>query len=76
MATFDPTKLKFSLWVRERSALSEYLELVANNPAFMQYKEIVQHGSKRGESLYMHVVNGVMLLDALRPALSLSGFET
>ncbi|PIE81440.1 MAG: hypothetical protein CSA11_03630 [Chloroflexi bacterium] len=76
MSVFDPNKLKFGPQVPETSVLGEYLEKVANNKAFLTYKHHAQHGGKRGESLYMHVLNGIMVLESLRTLLPLSEWET
>lgn len=76
MSAFDPNKLKYGPRVREKSVFGDYLDMVANSSEFLAYKRIVQHGGKRGESLYMHVLNGIMLLESLRSLLQLSDLET
>jgi CRISPR-associated protein Csc3 len=67
--------IKFGPFKRQPDVFSEYLTGVANQPGLMQYKTVSQHGNKRGESLYTHVINGVMLLEALREPLQLSDLE-
>ena len=75
MSKFDPNKLKFGPQIREASVLGDFLDKVANSKAFLTNKRIVQHGGKRGESLYTHVMNGIMLLESLRSLLRLSDLE-
>ena len=67
---------KFGPRIRETTVFSDYLEKVAASPELLRYKRVAQHGSKRGESLYVHILNGIMLLEALRPLLQLSDEET
>lgn len=76
MTTFDPNKLKFVPERKRPSIFREYLEKVANKPALLAYKEISQYGGKRGESLYTHLLNGIMLLEALKRPLHLTDLET
>lgn len=76
MTTFDPNKLKFALERKQPSVFREYLKQVANEPALLAYKEISQYGGKRGESLYTHLLNGIMLLEALKRPLYLTDLET
>jgi CRISPR-associated protein Csc3 len=73
--TFDPKNLPFGPRRKTPSVLRDYLEQVANRK-LVAYKTIRQHGGKRGESLYTHVLNGILLLEALRPHLGLSDKET
>ncbi|MCA9943412.1 MAG: type I-D CRISPR-associated protein Cas10d/Csc3 [Anaerolineales bacterium] len=76
MSNFDPNKLKFGPQVRDSSILGDYLDKVANNSKFLANKRIAQHGGKRGESLYTHVLNGIMLLESLRSLLNLVDLES
>jgi CRISPR-associated protein Csc3 len=74
MTTFDPKNLKFSPRREAPSVFRDYLEQVANQE-LLAHKSISQHGGKRGESLYTHILNGIMLLEALRQPLALSDLE-
>lgn len=76
MVELNLDNIKFGPFKQEAGVFSDYLAQVANGPGLMQYKTIAQHGGKRGESLYTHVLNGVMLLEALRQPLALSDLET
>ena len=71
---FDPKNLPFGPRRKTPSVLRDYLDQVANQK-LVAYKTIRQHGGKRGESLYTHVLNGILLLEALRPHLGLSDQE-
>ncbi len=75
MIKFDPNKLKFGPRREAPSLLRDYLEQVANEPELLAYKDISQYGGKRGESLYTHLLNGIMLLEALRRPLHLTNLE-
>jgi CRISPR-associated protein Csc3 len=75
MVELNLDNIKFGPFKQKLDVFSEYLEYVANGPGLLQYKTIAQHGGKRGESLYTHVLNGVMLLEALRQPLALSDLE-
>lgn len=46
-----------------------YLEWIDRSQAMRRYKAIFQYGKKAGESLYTHVMNGVFVLETLRPLL-------
>ena len=74
MAAIDLQRIALLIGKEEPSVFKDYLDLVANR-ALLPYKTIFQYGSKRGESLYTHVVNGVFVLETLRPALRLSDEE-
>lgn len=74
MTGFDPKQLKFGVRRAEPSVFRDYLEKVANQ-GLLADKQNLQHGGKRGESVYTHVLNGVMLLEALRHPLGLSDLE-
>jgi CRISPR-associated protein Csc3 len=75
MSGFDPNNVKFGPQRPEPSVFRDYLEQVAQNPNFLAYKRESQHGGKKGESLYTHILNGVMLLESLRRPLGLSDIE-
>lgn len=76
MEGFHPSKLTFGPRVHDDNVFRDYLDKVANNRELLRYKGIAQHGAKRGKSLYVHVLNGVMLLESLRPLLQLTEHET
>ncbi len=76
MVELNLDNIKFGPFKQGAGVFSDYLAQVANGPGLMQYKTIAQHGGKRGESLYTHVLNGVMLLEGLRQPLALSDLET
>lgn len=76
MVELNLDNIKFGPFKQQLSVFSEYLAEVANQAGLLVYKAISQHGGKQGESLYTHVLNGVMLLEALRQVLNLSDLET
>lgn len=76
MVELNLDNIKFGPFKQQPDVFSDYLAQVANGPGLTQYKAISQYGGKRGESLYTHVLNGVMLLEALRQPLTLSDLET
>jgi CRISPR-associated protein Csc3 len=49
----------------------DYLDRVAN-AGLMHYQTVFQHGKKHGESLYMHVLDGIGVLETMMPRLNLS----
>ena len=51
-----------------------YVEEIANK-RLRAYKEIIQYGAKAGESLYLHILNGICVLERLGPILDLSDLE-
>ena len=51
-----------------------YVEEIANK-RLRGYQEIIQYGAKAGESLYLHVINGIFVLERLRPILHLEDIE-
>ena len=51
-----------------------YVEEVANKK-LRSYQEIIQYGAKAGESLYLHITNGIFVLERLRPILDLNDLE-
>ncbi|RKU18303.1 hypothetical protein C6503_09650 [Candidatus Poribacteria bacterium] len=51
-----------------------YMDKIANRK-LRAYQEIIQYGAKAGESLYLHILNGICVLERLRPILDLTDFE-
>ncbi len=51
-----------------------YVEEIANKK-LRGYQEIIQYGAKAGESLYLHITNGIFVLERLRPILDLDDLE-
>jgi CRISPR-associated protein Csc3 len=45
------------------------------NGKLRAYQEIIQTGAKAGESLYLHILNGIFVLERLRPILDLDDVE-
>ncbi len=52
----------------------EYIEEIANGK-LRKYQEIIQYGAKAGQSLYLHIMNGICVLERLRPILNLDNIE-
>ncbi len=74
MTSLDLQRIALVIGKEEPSVFKDYLDQVANR-ALLAYKAIFQYGGKRGESLYTHVVNGIFVLETLRPLLRLSDEE-
>lgn len=70
----DRKHLALLIGKSEPSVFKDYIEQVANN-GLLRYKSIIQYGKKAGESLYTHVLNGIFVLEQLRPALELTDME-
>ncbi len=51
-----------------------YVNEIANRK-LRAYQEIIQYGAKAGESLYLHILNGIFVLERLRPRLELDDVE-
>ncbi|MCE2415945.1 type I-D CRISPR-associated protein Cas10d/Csc3 [Candidatus Poribacteria bacterium] len=51
-----------------------YIEEIANRK-LREYQEIIQWGAKAGQSLYLHILNGICVLERLRPILDLDDLE-
>ena len=51
-----------------------YMDKIANRK-LRAYQEIIQYGAKAGESLYLHILNGICVLERLRPILNLDDIE-
>ena len=52
----------------------DYMDKIANRK-LRAYQEIIQYGAKTGESLYLHILNGICVLERLRPILDLDDLE-
>jgi CRISPR-associated protein Csc3 len=74
LSDLDPRHLSLLIGKEEPSVFRDYIEIVANK-GLLSYKDILQWGGKAGESLYTHVLNGVFVLEQLRPALAFSDLE-
>lgn len=51
-----------------------YLDEVANKSLF-EYQEVIHYGGKAGQTLYMHILSGIFLLERLRGVIELSDVE-
>ena len=51
-----------------------YVEEIVNGK-LREYQEIIQWGAKAGQSLYLHILNGICVLERLRPILNLEDTE-
>ena len=71
MAKLDLQHIAFLIGKDEPSVFKDYLDHVANR-GLMPYKAVLQWGSKAGESLYTHVLNGILVLETLRKPIGLS----
>ena len=56
-------------------AIADYCREIANR-GLGAYRQIVQTGAKSGRSYYSHVLNGVTIIEKLRPGLALSDPQT
>ena len=70
----DLRHLSLLIGKKEPSVFKDYVDLVANQ-GLLPYKRVIQYGKKAGESLYIHVLNGIFVLEQLRPALGISDLE-
>ena len=52
-----------------------YVEEIVNGK-LREHQEIIQWGAKAGQSLYLHILNGICVLERLRPILDLDDLET
>lgn len=68
--------LLFSLGIYSEAdnLFQTYVEEIANKK-LRGYQEIIQYGAKAGESLYLHITNGIFVLERLRPILDLNDLE-
>ena len=51
-----------------------YVEKIVNGK-LREYQKIIQRGAKAGQSLYLHIMNGICVLERLRPILELDDIE-
>ena len=51
-----------------------YMDKIANRK-LRTYQKIIQYGAKAGQSLYLHILNGICVLERLRPILNLEDIE-
>ena len=51
-----------------------YVEEIVNGK-LQEYQKIIQWGAKAGQSLYLHILNGICVLERLRPILNLDNIE-
>lgn len=56
------------------SVFQSYMERIANRK-LRAYQDTIQYGAKAGESLYLHVINGICVLERLRPIVDLDDLE-
>ena len=73
----DLQRINFLFGIPESkdAVFHDYVQCVAND-GLLPYKSKIQHGKKAGEPLYNHVLNGIFVLEQLRPLLNLSDEET
>ena len=69
-------ELLFSLGIYSEAdnLFQTYVEEIVNKK-LRDYQEIIQYGAKAGESLYLHITNGIFVLERLRPILHLDDLE-
>ena len=72
----DIENLLFTLGIESDAGnlFQNYMGGVANRK-LRAYQEIIQYGAKAGESLYLHILNGICVLERLRPILNLNDIE-
>ncbi len=74
MNSIDLEHIELLIGKREPSVFKDYVDFVANE-GLLRYKNVVQYGKKAGESLYTHVLDGIFVLEQVRPALGLSDID-
>jgi len=74
LAELDLQHIELLIGKKSPSIFSDYLEQVGNQ-ALLDYRRHLQWGGKEGESLYTHVLNGIQVLESLRPLLNLPDNE-
>ncbi len=74
MSEIDLKRIALLIGKEEPSLFKDYVDRIANR-ALLPYKLIFQYGKKRGESLYIHVLNGIFVLETLRILLQVSDEE-
>ena len=69
-------ELLFSLGIYSEAdnLFQTYVKEIANKK-LRGYQKIIQYGAKAGESLYLHITNGIFVLERLRPILDLNDLE-
>ena len=69
-------ELLFSLGIGSDTddLFGSYVEEIVNGK-LREYQEIIQWGAKSGQSLYLHILNGICVLERLRPILNLEDIE-
>ena len=69
-------ELLFSLGIGSDTdnLFGSYIEEIVNGK-LREYQEIIQWGAKAGQSLYLHILNGICVLERLRPILNLEDIE-
>ena len=69
-------ELFFSLGISPEAddLFQAYVKEIANGK-LREYQEIIQWGAKAGQSLYLHILNGICILERLRPILNLKDIE-
>ena len=69
-------ELLFSLGIYSEAdnLFQTYVEEIVNKK-LRDYQEIIQYGAKAGESLYLHITNGIFVLERLRSILDLNDLE-
>lgn len=72
----DTEELLFSLDFSSDAdnLFSTYIEEIVNGK-LREYQEIIQWGAKAGQSLYLHILNGICVLERLRSLLTLEDIE-
>ena len=61
-------------YIEEPGVIQDYLTIVAQGP-FRAFKNMAQYGNKKGEPLYTHILNGILLLEQLRHLVDLTDAE-
>lgn len=76
MTELDLRHLELLIGEPEPSVFKDYVDRVVN-AGLMDYKreDYIQYGGKAGEPLYVHVLNGVCVLETLRALLDLTDTE-
>jgi CRISPR-associated protein Csc3 len=75
LAELDLQHIELLIGKKTPSVFSDYVDQVGNQ-ALLDYRRHLQWGGKEGESLYTHVLNGIQVLETLRPLLKLPDVES
>ncbi|MCG9128641.1 type I-D CRISPR-associated protein Cas10d/Csc3 [Candidatus Poribacteria bacterium] len=70
----DELFFTFGMSMENDNLYNTYIEEIVNDK-LREYQEIIQWGAKEGQSLYLHILNGVCVLERLRPILDLNDIE-